>query len=53
VIFTDFDPLEDGSGRDEEGMSGPEAESSTKDEDEDMSPSKEEDEEEDPMEDAS
>jgi len=53
VIFTDFDPSEDGSGGVDEVMSGPEAESSSRDEDEEMSPGEEEDEEEDPMEDAS
>jgi len=50
VIFTDSDPFEDGSGGEDEVMSGLEAESSSGDEDEEMSPSEEEDEEEDPME---
>jgi len=49
VVFTDSDPSEDGSDRDDEVMFVPEAESSMKDEDEEMSPSEEE-EEEDPME---
>jgi len=53
VILTDSDPSEDRSGGEDEVMSGPEAESSTRDEDEEMSPSKEEDKEEDPTEDAS
>jgi len=53
VILTNSDPSEDGSGGEDEVMSGPEAESSTGDEDEEMSPSEDEDEEEDPMEDAS
>jgi len=53
VVFTDFDPSEDGSGREDEVMSGSKAEDSSGDEDKEMSPSEEEDEEEDPMEDAS
>jgi len=53
VILTDSDPSEDGSGGEYEVMSGPKAESSSGDEDEEMSPLEEEDEEEDPMEDAS
>jgi len=53
VILTDSDPSEDGSGGEDEVMSGQEAEGSSGDEDEEMSPSEEEDEEEDPMEDAS
>jgi len=53
VILTDFDRSEDGSGEEDEVMSGLEVESSSGDEDEEMSPLKEEDEEEDLMEDAS
>jgi len=53
VVCTDFDPSEDGSGGEDEVMSGLEVESSFEDEDEEMSPTEEEDEEEDPMEDAS
>jgi len=53
VIFTNFDPLEDRSGGDDEVMSTPDIESSTRDEDEELSPSEEKDEEEDPMEDTS
>jgi len=53
VVFTDFDPSEDGSGGEDKVMTSPEAESSSRDEDKEMSPAEEEDEEEDPMEDAS
>jgi len=49
VIFTDSDPLEDGSSEEDEVMSGLEAKSSSGDEDEEMFPSEEED----PIEDAS
>jgi len=49
VIFTDSDPSEDRSGGEDEVMLGLEAESSSRDEDEEMSPLEEED----PMEDAS
>jgi len=43
VIFTDSDPSEDGSGGEDEIMSGLEAESSSGDEDEEMYPTEEED----------
>jgi len=53
VVFTDFDPSENGSSWKDEVMSGPEAESSFGDKDKEMSLAEEEDKEEDPIEDAS
>jgi len=38
MILTDSDPSEDGSSGEDEVMSGPEAESSSGDDDEEMSP---------------
>jgi len=53
VIFTNSNLLEDGSGRKDEVMLSLEAESSSRDEDDEMSPTEEEDKEEDSMEDTS